>query len=554
MPTRTAYSYLRFSTPEQARGDSLRRQLDAARTFARANDLTLDESLRDLGRSAFSGAHRTKGALGAFLDAVKEGRVARGSVLIVESLDRLSREQVLDALEQFRAILMAGVEIVTLSDGQRYTEESVRKEFTQLLVSLLVMARAYEESARKGERVGAAWGQKRLRAANGEAMTRACVAWCRVVGAGRNSRYELIPERAAIVRRIFRMAADGMGRRQIVKCLNGEGVPAFGRGAGWQDSYVAKILENRATLGFYQPHRLIGGRRVAEGDEVAGYYPAVVSEDEFHLARAAIQRRRGKGGPTGHGAANLLSGLARCGACGAAMVHLNKGAGPKGGRYLSCDRKRRGLACDNPVPNVRYDAAERLLLVGLLDVDWRRATQTEREGERPEDERDRLLARVGEIDRDLEAVLAAFGAASDITQVRLRVERLQAEKVEAQRRAAELATLVAVQRADETMSWSDRYERLIEELRTAQGEELVVLRLRARAEIARVVREVRFLGEDVTVLGRENHVSHEFKGYELLRRGPEHPRRPAWTQSVEGVVDWAEREVMGEQKKRGKAE
>jgi DNA invertase Pin-like site-specific DNA recombinase len=40
-----AYSYIRFSTPEQALGDSERRQMEAARDYATANGLQLDESL-----------------------------------------------------------------------------------------------------------------------------------------------------------------------------------------------------------------------------------------------------------------------------------------------------------------------------------------------------------------------------------------------------------------------------------------------------------------------------------------------------------------------------
>jgi len=40
-----AYSYLRFSTPEQAGGDSRRRQLDLARAYAARHGLVLDAGL-----------------------------------------------------------------------------------------------------------------------------------------------------------------------------------------------------------------------------------------------------------------------------------------------------------------------------------------------------------------------------------------------------------------------------------------------------------------------------------------------------------------------------
>ena len=55
-----AYSYIRFSTPEQMKGDSLRRQTEAAEKYAAINGLDLDDELtfRDLGVSAYTGGKR----------------------------------------------------------------------------------------------------------------------------------------------------------------------------------------------------------------------------------------------------------------------------------------------------------------------------------------------------------------------------------------------------------------------------------------------------------------------------------------------------------------
>ena len=114
-----AYSYIRFSSPEQAAGDSYRRQLDASTEYAKQKGLVLDDRLKltDRGLSAFKGMHRAKGTLGEFLRLVEAGKIPDGSVLIVENLDRLSREQVLDALNQFTSIIQAGIKLVTLQDS-----------------------------------------------------------------------------------------------------------------------------------------------------------------------------------------------------------------------------------------------------------------------------------------------------------------------------------------------------------------------------------------------------------------------------------------------------
>ena len=92
-----AYSYIRFSSAIQLKGDSLKRQTSLREEYlAKHPELELDTTLNlsDLGVSAYDRSNITKGALGRFLQAVKDGKIARGSYLLVESLDRLSRAQV----------------------------------------------------------------------------------------------------------------------------------------------------------------------------------------------------------------------------------------------------------------------------------------------------------------------------------------------------------------------------------------------------------------------------------------------------------------------------
>ena len=77
-PMPRAYSYTRFSTPEQAGGDSARRQMEAARTYAATHGLELDDllSISDLGVSAYTGANLDPEAgLGRFVEAVERGLV-----------------------------------------------------------------------------------------------------------------------------------------------------------------------------------------------------------------------------------------------------------------------------------------------------------------------------------------------------------------------------------------------------------------------------------------------------------------------------------------------
>src|SRR5215475_11639907 len=109
-----AYSYVRFSSAQQAEGGSLKRQTRFTEAYCKRKKLRLDDSLtlHDLGVSAFRGDNVREGALAGFLEACRTGRVPKGSVLIVESLDRLSRDQIRPALQLFLALQDHGITIV----------------------------------------------------------------------------------------------------------------------------------------------------------------------------------------------------------------------------------------------------------------------------------------------------------------------------------------------------------------------------------------------------------------------------------------------------------
>ncbi len=161
------YSYIRFSDARQAAGASVARQAEFAARWAAANGMALDTalSMRDEGLSAYHELHVRKGALGVFLRAVEDRLVPSGSVLLVESLDRLSRAEPLTALSQLTGIIDAGVAVVTASDGRVYTRAALKADPMQLMHSLLVMIRAHEESTSLARLLAAVRGSVLLRLA-----------------------------------------------------------------------------------------------------------------------------------------------------------------------------------------------------------------------------------------------------------------------------------------------------------------------------------------------------------------------------------------------------
>ena len=366
-----AFSYLRMSTDLQFKGDSRRRQLEASRAYAETHGLHLAEEaqLEDIGVSAFRGDNLRDGALGQFLDAVKRGAVEPGSYLLVESLDRLSREQVATAQATFLSIVQAGINLVTLMDGKVY--RAGQTNVVDLIISLVSMNTAHEESQKKSVRVAAAWKNKRALAASGVPMTARCPGWLRLPSDRR--RYELVPDRAEIVRQIFADYVSGIGMYSIARRLNKADVPPFRGTDGWHEASVKKILQSRAVIGEFQPCSGQGGQRVANGDPIRDYYPAVIDKSLFYQAQSVTHSRNdsptrgaGRKGPT---YANLFSGFARCAYCDSSMVYENKGPGTRGGTYLVCSDARRHRGCLSTRWRYRDFEASFLSFVRELDID-----------------------------------------------------------------------------------------------------------------------------------------------------------------------------------------
>jgi len=343
-----AYSYLRFSTPEQVAGDSFRRQTSMAREYADRTGLELDDKLtfRDLGVSAFWGKNAEAGRLADFLAAVEAGVVAQGSFLLVEALDRISRQSARKALRVLEEICDAGVTVVTLTDNRVYTVESLAGDPTALLMSLLIFIRANEESSTKARRLKSAWSSKRSRAGS-DPMTSRCPGWLRLKRVSLKDRgeWEVIPERAAVVQGVFREALEGRGQHAITAGFNREGVPVFGSGEYWHRPFIARLLNSPAVVGTFVPHSTEheGGKRIRKPLEpVPGYFPAVVDLETFQRVQALrmdpASPQRGRHAATE--IQNVLGGLLQCARCDGSIVLVSKGRPGKRLSYVVCSKAR----------------------------------------------------------------------------------------------------------------------------------------------------------------------------------------------------------------------
>ena len=375
-----AYSYMRFSTPEQGKGDSLIRQTAMAREWSEKHNVPLDTELNltDKGVSAYTGANRDVGALGAFLNAVREGAVPLNSWLLVESLDRISREPAIDASFTMQDIIRAGVTVVDLSDNAReYNLETLRGDNGMSLMMMVMMfSRANNESTTKGARVAGAYRRKRESFAGSQALdkpyTRRLPAWMR--WDDETKQYAMIEGRGDLVREIFERTDAGWGQHRIAQHFNAQGHETWGVGGWkakyWHRSYIRKILSNRAAIGVFTPHLSIKDpltrRRTRKPLETIDHrLPSVVDRELFERVKSRLETTAARGRNSSREPRSIFAGVLRCQHCDGTVTRVTKGKYC----YLVCAAANaRGSTCK--YESIPYQEAEDSLCLtspGMID-------------------------------------------------------------------------------------------------------------------------------------------------------------------------------------------
>jgi DNA invertase Pin-like site-specific DNA recombinase len=471
-----AYSYVRFSTPDQLKGNSLERQLKHSEKYAADHGLELDTSLnlRDLGLSAYHKVNVEKGALGVFLQAVSDGRIRPGSHLLVESLDRLSRAKVEEAQTLFLEIVNAGITIVTVADGMVYTKGG---NWTNLVFSLAIMARAHDESEMKSQRVKAAWDKKREDSAT-KVITSVMPSWLEVI----DGKIVVIEEKANVVREIFRLLRSGYGLSMIEAKFNKENVPPITKASRWWSTYMHKMVKGRAVLGEYIPTVLDVGKKRQEGEPIKNYFPAIITEEEYYAVHSAMADRKNYGsGRKGSGVASLFSGICRCGYCGSTMRLTSKSKNMRK-RYLLCTKAKSGLGCIHI--SWPYEDFENCILSKLTGMDIGTVLR-EVDAEQEKVKLSTELAKFEDIRKRLANLIRIAEVTENIDEIASRISVLKEEEKTTQRTIRELES--RSQLPNLGRKHFQQFLKLQEALNSASGDELIELRLRISLEMKRLL-------------------------------------------------------------------
>lgn len=322
-----AHCYFRFSHTDQAKGSSIDRQRADTAAHVGKKGWQIGDEYIDEAKSATKARHRAEGGELYRFEAEARDGMHDGAVLVVEKLDRLSRRGHDDTYALIKQLGSYGVHIATV-DGDQFFEAGKELPLIDVLTILIKAEAARDEVQKKGERVKDAHARRRAKAEEtGCALGKLAPHWLKVDPA--NNKYVVIPERAAVVQRIFDMADAGDGAGAIARKLNGEKVEPWQRWSSrvvraWDRTRIRKILGDEAVLGW---------RNSSVADPIK-IYPPIIAADLFErVRRLAPIKGATRGGARSPECANLVTGIAKCAVCGSSMMYDRKHAWKR--KYLT---------------------------------------------------------------------------------------------------------------------------------------------------------------------------------------------------------------------------
>lgn len=338
---RSAIPYIRFSSAKQIDSNSLERQKNAvdkwmlAHPEFRLSDLVFE----DLGRSSYHAEHIKEGS-GFFklLAAIEAGLIKAGDVVLVEALDRATRQKALDAFSLVTPILRAGVSIITLDDGIEYTEDSLNGSHAYLLVAKIQAAHGYSKIL--SSRVKDSYAIRKAAALEGKPVKRNVPLWLNTDGTLKKHIAEKVVE-------AFDLYISGVGKGSIANRFRASGIDELKTCSG---PTIEGWLRNRSAIGYW--------------NDAPNVYPAIIDPEKFYLAQKRKERMATK--RPEKTAKHFLVGLVKCSVCGSNYIMQIKDGKPHSMRCLTRQRLKDN-GCTN-TKNYPKTVLDRVVTVTSLDA------------------------------------------------------------------------------------------------------------------------------------------------------------------------------------------
>lgn len=322
---KTAAVYIRVSTDDQTE-HSPDSQLEEAKVYAKTHGMIIDPKYiyADAG---ISGRHAKKRPAFQNMIAAAKSKPSPFDVVLVWKFSRFARNQEESVVYKSLLRKECNVDVISI------TEETGDNLFGSLIERIIEWMDEYY-SIRLGEEVTA---KMTYAAAKGVVQTAPPFGYKKEAG----HPMVIKPEEACWVRFMFQQFASGIPVLQIVRKLNEAGVLTK-KGNRFENRSVEYILHNPIYIGFtrWTPEGQTVGRRIYDSPDTItarGDFQPIVDEALFNQVQERMAAKKSCSGKYAKPMTvkkHWLSGLVKCGNCGASLVYSSANGGFQCHRYV----------------------------------------------------------------------------------------------------------------------------------------------------------------------------------------------------------------------------
>ncbi len=358
-------AYCRVSTDKEEQENSLENQITYYKSkIENTSNWTLVDIFADFGISGMNDTNRIE--FQRMLEMCNKGKI---DLIITKSISRFARNTV-DCLTHVRKLKANNIGVIFEKEGIN-TLDAVSETF---LTWFSAFAQAESESLSqnitRGKRMGYKEGKFSFPSGlygydRGDGITPV-----------------IIPEQAAIVRKIFHMYLEGNSIRGIKKWLNDNNIETA-RGTGeWKESTVSGILKNEKYKGdvllqkSYTVDYLTKTTAKNKG-EVTQYYiennhEGIVSREIFDMVQEEMQRRANlysSISTSRYSSEYALTGKVICGECGSKYRRVTKSKRGKKKIVWRCiERLNNGTRNCKQSPTLLEETLHNAILNSIMDI------------------------------------------------------------------------------------------------------------------------------------------------------------------------------------------
>ncbi len=357
-----AVMYCQYSYSMKRNKDSNATKSKSAKKWCQDNDAKLLSVNLDSKTAGFRHDSSAVDVLSFILEEIDAGSVPKNAYLLIDSIENLNRDQLASAVAKVQCILDKGINIVTLRDGKIITPRS-SSDVDELMIMVISLFHAYEESKTKSSRASSTWKAKRERVENGKKPKLRSPQW---VNYDEEIQEYILNDKSESVEKVFEIYLELGSVNSTARQLNEERVKTIGSSKIWSSSTVNAVLKSKSTYGELD----------AKSIKEEHFFPAVITKDTFYQAQSLLQRNSNNTGiGRNKGTSNVLTGIATCGVCGAPLYMHGKNRlrasdnQIENYKYLTCSTSRNSQTkC--ALPNFRYKYVEALIAYICTTVEF----------------------------------------------------------------------------------------------------------------------------------------------------------------------------------------